>query len=250
MTTDRENRGSEPNGSSMEPHPSPDELLGYHEQTLPDDAADRVREHLVGCEQCAQVVLDFAAFPRIEPKDERDRMSPMELEAGWRDLEREIERRRRPLWQRHEILLPLAAALFAVAIGLGAWSLTLHRQIETLRGPSADVLVAAELRPGGNRTRGADESIQVPRWARRVIILLSVFPDEDYERYGVDVYTAGRGRVVTGFPVRRGPDGLFSLELPRAVLGVGEGRIELYGLRQGRRALVAEYPFTIELSES
>lgn len=250
MTTDREDRMSEPNGSDLDHHPSPDDLLAYHEQTLSEEATDRVQEHLVRCEQCARVVLDFAAFPRIEPTVEGDRMTPAELDAQWRDLERVVERRRRPLWQRHEVLLPLAAGLFAVAVGLGAWSLTLRRHIETLQGPSGDVLVAAELRPDRNRTRGADEPIEVPRWTRRVIILLSVSPDQDYDRYGVDVYTAGRGRVVTGFPVHRGPDGLFSLELPRAVLGAGEGRIELFGLLDGQRALVAEYRFTLELAES
>ncbi len=247
MNTDRENRASDPDGSEPKDHPSPDVLLAYHERALGAEEADRIQEHLVACTECAQVILDFAAFPRVEPREESHRMSPEELDDQWLDLEREIRRRRQPWWQRREILLPLAAIFFLAAVGLGAWSMVLRQRLQALRGPSGDVLVTAELWPGGDQTRGGREAIELPGWARRVVVQLSVPSATDFERYGVDVYGAGGTRVVTGFPVHADPDGLFSVELPRSALTAGEARIELFGLTDGRRVLVAQFPFAVEI---
>jgi len=249
MTADRDNSVYHPTRTSRAGHPAPDVLLAYHERSLTDDAKERVQEHLAVCEECSQVILDFAAFPRIEPRLERHRMSPDELEERWQDLERTLAERR-PVWQRHQVLLPLAAMFFAAVVGLGLWTIELHQRVASLEGPSGDVFVAAELRPDGNATRGGDETIDVPPWAGQVLMLLNVIVDEDYDRYGVDVFASGKGRVLTGVPVQKGPEGGFAISLPRSDLASGEGRIELYGVRDGRRVLLAAYRFTLRIDQS
>jgi hypothetical protein len=249
MTTDRDNSVHHPTRTSRTEHPAPHELLAYHEKSLTEDAKERIRDHLVVCEECSRVILDFAAFPRIEPRDERNRMSADDLEDQWQDLEQALAARR-PVWQRHQVLLPLAAMFFAAAIGLGLWTADLQERIESLEGPSGAVFVAAELRPGGDDTRGEGETIEVPPWARQVLILLNVIVDADYDRYGVDVFASGRGRILTGVPVQKGPEGGFAISLPRSDLAAGEGRIELFGVRDGRRVLLADYRFTLRIDES
>lgn len=245
MTTERDSQASDPNGSHRDSHPSPDELLAYHERTLAGAETDRVQAHLTRCAECSQVILDFAAFPRIEPVDESRRLSPSDLEEQWRSLKRETERRRRPLWQRHEVLLTLAAVLAALAIGLGLWSVALLREIQALNGPRSDVYVTAELWPAAERVRGADEVVALPPWTERVVLLLSVRRVETYDTYGVDVTAAGGGRLLTGFPVRRAPDGTFAVELPRSALGEGDLDVTLFGIRDGRRTRIADFPVTI-----
>jgi len=250
MTTDQDHSESHPSRFSPENHPSPDDLLAYHEGTLPDERRDRVQEHLVVCEECSQVILDFAAFPRIEPRDESARMSPQELEDQLRELEVALGRRR-PVWQRHQVLLPLAAAFFTAAVGLGAWSLSLRQTVATLRGPSADVYVATELRPDEMQTRGGIETIEVPAWSRQVVFLLNILPAEEaYDSYGVDVFAPGRGRTLTGFPVQPPDDGGFTVMVPRAALEPGEVRIELFGVRDGRRSRIATYHFALTIRET
>ena len=249
MTTERDNPTTPSGTSPRQAHPSPDGLLAYHERELPSEAAERVQEHLVACQECARVVLDFASFPRIEPRDERHRLRPADVAEQWQDLERTLKRRR-PVWQRHQVLLPLAAAFFAAAVGLGLWVTDLSRQLEIARGPTGTVFVASELRPESDRTRGGEETVEVPPWARQVVILLDAFSDTEYDRYGVDAFMAGRGRMLTGLPVWEGPDGGFGVALPRSTLREGEARIELFGIRDGRRVRITEYRFNLVLDET
>lgn len=246
MTTDLDNPATHPSRSPRDEHPSPDELLAYHEGALSAELNDRVQEHLVACEQCSLVILDFAAFPRIEPREERDRISPADLEGQWRGLSHALERRR-PLWQRHQVLLPLAAVFFAAAVGLGLWSADLRHRIEVLERPTGTVVLARELRPDGSRTRGGDQTIELPPWARSAIVPLFAPSAEAFSSYGVDLLAPAAGR--TEVPVYRDADGGFSVTLPRSSLGEGEGRIELFGFREGRRIPIASYHFTVELQE-
>lgn len=44
------------------PHPGPDELVAYHAGELGERHAARLQDHLVLCPECAQLLLDLAAF--------------------------------------------------------------------------------------------------------------------------------------------------------------------------------------------
>lgn len=244
MSTELRSGQPGPGGQDGCGHPAPDELLKYHEGTLSTAATDRVQEHLVQCAECAQVVLDLAAFPRIEPRDEARRVSPLELAEQWRRLERAIERRSRPLWKRHEVLLPLAASLACAVILLVVWSSGLRRQLHRLAGPRGDVAVSFELPPDG-ATRGAGELLEIPSWAERVVVSLVVPPGRPFDRYGVDTFGADGERILTGVPVHRTEEGLAAVDLPRGSLGSGPVRIDLFGIDDAHRVRLASYSFTV-----
>ena len=42
-----------------ESHPAPEELLAFHLGSLASEEREPLEEHLAGCPECAQVVLDF-----------------------------------------------------------------------------------------------------------------------------------------------------------------------------------------------
>jgi anti-sigma factor RsiW len=228
-------------------HPAPDELLAYHERRLPPKEDDRVQEHLVRCEECARVVLDFKAFPDLEPPDEARRLSEADVETQWRALERKLAEHGRPLWRRARVGLPLAAVFFLAALGLGFWNVALHQKIAVLDGPRGDVHILADLRPAeGNVSRGAEKQTDVPAWARRLVVLLNLPTGEGagYQHFEVDV-SSEEGPVFTAVPVRRNPSGGFTVDVPRRKLSRGRHVIELYGLEGGSRTLIAEYSVVV-----
>lgn len=227
-------------------HPAPDELLAYHEGRLSAAASERVQDHLVHCEACSGVLLDFASFPRLEPPDDSHRLSAREVEARWRSLERELGARRRPLWRRSEVLLPLAALFFFATIGLAFWVSALRQQVGALRAPRGDVYVMADLRPDGGATRGGADARRLPPWAERVIVLLGLAPGADYGSYEVELSRPEGGGLAT-LPVYQTPEGGFAVEVPADLVdSPGPYRFELYGLEGGRRERLAEYSLEIE----
>ena len=222
-------------------HPDPEELLAYHERQLPEPGAERIRDHLARCPECAQVILDFEAFPDLEHPGEEHRLTPADVERERRALEARIDARFRPLWQRHQVLLPLAAALFLGALGLGAWALTLQQDLERAVGPRGDVWIVADLRPVSEPLRGPEPAARVPDWAERAVLLLSLRPGQEHAAYRVDVVSPGGRRLVSDLPVRRAPDGLLAVELPRELLAPGELRLDLRGSEGGAWEQVARY---------
>lgn len=228
-------------------HPDPVTLLDYHEGRLPEAEADRVQEHLALCPECAGAVLDFAAFPDLEPPSEEHRLSPADVESQRRALERRLESERRPVWQRHQVLLPLAAGLFLAVVGLGAWAGVLRERLDRLEGPRGDAFVVGALRPEGAGLRGGDPR-EIPDWAGRVHAYLILPPAAELEgrrAYEVDVVTTAGRRVLSGLRVERSPEGHFVLDLPRTLLPAGQYRFELYGLEDGARRELASYGLVV-----
>lgn len=229
-------------------HPEPDKLLAYHEGELSEEDADLIQEHLVHCDECAQTVLDFAAFPNLEPPDESLRLSRSQVREQWQELEAKVAELRRPLWKRHEVALALAALFCAATIGLGVWVAQLRQEIDALEGPKSDIYLIADLRPGGTVTRGSGgRAEQVPRWAREIFLLLNGAPDGEYGGHEVEVRSVEGRMIVRAQPVHRNPEGNFPMVLPRALLPDGEYVVELFGLRVGSpRVSLAEYPLVID----
>jgi len=226
-------------------HPPPDQLFEYHRRRLPPAVADFVQEHLAACEECSRAVLDFAAFPNLEPPSEGHRLSPSDVEERWHGLEREIARWSRPLWQRHQLLLPAVALLVVVAVGLGLWGVKLRGELAAPRISGGDLEVVADLDSAETTTRGSGQVLSPSPAARRLVFVLVDPRTEGDGAYAADLVT-GQGRLVqTGLPVLRSRSGDFTLELSRDAVPPGSYRLELYGLEAGSRASIATYPFSI-----
>jgi hypothetical protein len=229
-------------------HPDPVTLLDYHEGRLPEPEADRVQEHLARCPECAQAVLDFAAFPDLEPPTEEHRLTPADIQSRWRELRAQLEAERRPVWQRHQVLLPLAAGLFLAVLGLAVWAGALRERVERLEGPRGDVY-AVSLRPESSGLRGGEVQ-EVPIGVEWVALYLSrVQGEQEYRAYEVDASGEGGRRVLAGEPIERLSEGGFLLLLPRRLLPAGELTLELYGLADGRREELETYRLAVKEAE-
>lgn len=147
-------------------HPDVERWLAYHRGELPPEDEEALREHVVVCRECFDLVQAVAAFD-ADPEVHADAATPgsgevraSSTEASWRRLqERLVEtdradttettdttqrtppsretpsgsRRPRPRW-----LLPLAASLLVALMGLAGWSLHLQWTLWELQRPKAN----------------------------------------------------------------------------------------------------------------
>ena len=65
-------------------HPSPDELVDYHLDCLTAEEASRIQDHLSLCRECAEMVLDLAAFSR--PVREEEALPAVDHNREWERL--------------------------------------------------------------------------------------------------------------------------------------------------------------------
>ncbi len=227
-------------------HPDPDALLAYQRGELPAAEAERVRDHLALCRECGDLVLDFAAFPALEPPEGSPRLDRREIGERWRDLQAAAADRG-PLWTRSKVVLPLAAAFLLAVVGLGAWNLVLRQRLERAAGPQGDVVMVV-LNPESRVIRGVSpQVVAIPATAERVVVNLAVGEPRDFPGYAIDLTDGAGVSLVRDLPVQRAPspNENFSPELPAWRLAPGEYRIELYGVRDGARERLERYSFRV-----
>lgn len=247
---------------------------------LAREAADQVADHLVECADCAE---DAQSLRTLEPWADRaalaDRPAP-----GRRT--REIAARRwawhQPLTAVAAGLLVATLgltggllhvraqgqeALAALQAQLQEHSLNeseLRAEVQRLRArpdapavtvPAADSGLRAlpnvaivDLLPAG-ATRGSGAAPEpVPAGSSLVVGVLTVPGDTPaYSDYVVEVRHDGR-LAYRGQGFVRSRDDTFTIALPTGLLGRGENRILLLGLRAGRSVTIEEY--TLRLSQS
>ncbi len=173
-------------------HPTADALLGYAEEELVPEIADRVRRHLESCAECQELVQDFAAYPRLEPPGDAYRIAKEEMRATLGELRvrslisREPTRRQEPgergrlvsdaQAQEEELSKPMrrqasvpssrrwswaAAALIILSSGWG-----LHRQLAVGR-------LEGRIETLESRLMEAVAALQGPRANAQVVTLLA-----------------------------------------------------------------------------
>jgi hypothetical protein len=254
---------AESGGPDAAGHPSPDELIAYSGRELQEPERLRIQRHLAECPGCATIVLDLEGFPDVELRDETLRRSDAEEAADWQAVRRRLEppgpgtapaasaasappvaqvptRRRRPArWAELA-----AAALLAVALGLGLWAASLYRQVgalnHALSRPLANVFVA-DLMPSRVRSFRAESVLRLPAEAGQLVLILNIDdlrPFPDYQAEMLDgkgvVFWQQRG-------LRRGPEGNFSLSMPRSAIPAGPCQIRIFGLEGASKTLLATY---------
>ncbi len=219
-------------------HPAPDDLLEYHLDNLEAAHRDRVQEHLSLCSECAQVILDYAAFPEFGEVAMSEADDPQESERTDRVLPRADMpppvARRLPVWS-----YPLAASLLLGMFALGRWS----------PSPSPPDAVPraggyfADLAPTENGQRGEPQTLTIPTWADRLWLLLELGTPDQHPRY--EAVLERDGRPLWRSTVQRNANGVFSVEVPRGFLPVGRYRIRIAGESRGAMEPLATYEFQI-----
>ena len=236
-------------------HPDADELVAYHEGTLPRGDMQRVQDHLVACRECAFLVADLEGLEDPDFGAEED-LPPETGEIVWKTLRQQIRRdegppkvvpfRREtramdlPGWVR-----PLAAMLLISTMALSGWVAHLRDQVKDLSSPQLNAPILDLYPAGSTRGEGPGDAQPVPADARDILLVLHPPGRSRFEEHGVEIVDAGgrevwrsdRGLVLNS-------DGSFTLSLPRDLLGL---RLRLVGIDPGGgRELVAEYALPVE----
>ena len=239
-------------------HPSPEELLSYHEGEGTDETHQRILRHLAACPRCTRTVLDMASFPDVEPVDETRRVTEDDLARHWRrfqDRLREDDAKDGALEDNvvvgpaswfHRLGSSLRFAQAAAAV-LFVTTLGLTLALLSPRDPSRPRvnLPIVELVPDGTeRDRG--ETVRLSASADGVVVVLALVETRSFASYEVTIQGETGDVRWTRSGVERSAAGVFVLEIPRTFLGSGRYRIDLAGLDAERRVELATYALEID----
>lgn len=233
-------------------HPAVEALLAYHEQSLPEPEAERLRDHLAECPACAEVIRDLALFPDVEPPAGRRAPGDLERHRAWRRLERRLReepaRPRAAEAPRRTGALPWAvAALFLLAaVTLGLWGL--GRQAPPPPGEPRTGMPVVELLPTAPLERGATggEWATVPPGTASVLFLLETGELRPFPEHRLRLVTEDGRELWSRAGVEPWAPGRFAVELPRSLLEPGQHQLLLEGLRDGEAEPLGAYRFRVE----
>jgi Putative zinc-finger len=241
---------------SIDRHPSPEQLVAYHERRLSPDEAEDVRAHLVACADCTAQLLALADLLDGEDVSGADEISREDLDAAWqRQRERllpgapvvSLKDRKTgpppPRWSwATAASLGLAAALALVVVG--QW-----RTIARLEQPRANPPLV-NLEPADSARRGDPESpeLRLPEGTERAWVILNPAEEPDTSPYDIEI-TAADGRVILRFTdIRSSEAGNFRLEVLSAALEAGDYKIRLIHRKTGQRKAVEEFELKVVAS--
>jgi|GEM_PF-826649 len=229
-------------------HPSPQELVDYHFGLLSPEEADQLQEHLSFCRECAQVVLDLAAFSR-PPAGEPARPAA-DLDREWDRLQGRLRRESGERGVRSvsgwRFALALAASLLLV-LGLFSWNLSLRKDLREALQPRADIAMAdlAPERRGAERTAEAPPRVRVRPDQARVLLVLNLGDLREFPVYRIELIDPERGLLWTESSVPRTDEGTFLLEIPARMLESKLYKVRLYGQAGKASVSLAEYSFEV-----
>lgn len=219
-------------------HADLDVLAAYRRGELPESDAEALREHLAGCRECGDLLLDLEAFEAdAEAAAEGGAAADLEEAASWRAVRLRIDR---PAggdagagWH-----LPraAAAALAAALIGAVGWGAYQRAELAAERSaPQPDLPVINLIRE--HTTRGvppAPHAWQVPRGGR---FLFSIIPDTPLAgaRYRVVIESRDGVQVWSGELVGD-DDGYLNLGFSRRLLPDRDYTVRLLPLDDGGEA--------------
>lgn len=232
------------------PHPDADQLVAYHEGTLPPGEMQRIQDHLVACRECAGLLADLEGLG--DPGFGAEAEIPEGTgETVWEGVRQEIRgeggRGRLVLFPAREPLpgwvRSLAAMLVISTMALSGWVAHLRDQVEDLSGPQLNAPIL-DLYPAGP-TRGEGPAVQtVPADARLFTVVLNVQGRPAFAEYEIEILE-GREVVLQEGGLKPNPYGSFSATLSRDLLGHGDFRVRLVGIGSSRHT-IEEYALRIE----
>lgn len=236
-------------------HPSHDELHAYAAGALDAAERDPIEDHLALCRECARTILDLAVLAEEEPEElAKERLPESRLAAEWERLRSAAVPASpvRRLVAATSPALPYAlAATLLLAFGLGWWTIRLGEEVRQLSAPRSDVWVA-DLVPTGSGSpleRGENEAVRPPSWANRIVLILAFAGPASHPEYGIELASADGKPIWSRQGLRPGPEGTFTLEVPRQWLPPGSYRIRLVGQRDAMAQEVARYDLRIPPQE-
>ncbi len=246
-------------------HPSPEQLLGYHDGELEAAERERVVWHLAACAECTQAVLDMARFPEVEALDPRQRLSATDVAERWRRLRDRL--RREPPAEHKAPVVELkprsrswvsslgfaraaAAVLLVVTVALSATVLSMRRRAQDDAGPRLNLpifeLAASAV---GERAEETSQTLRVPAGADGALLVLTLVDPRTHPGYRVEIRDASAppaDPIWDSSDLQRSAEGIFTIEIRRGFLPAGRYQIEVRGLDGDRSELLAAYLLALE----
>ncbi|HYO14379.1 MAG TPA: zf-HC2 domain-containing protein [Thermoanaerobaculia bacterium] len=238
---------------TIDRHPSPEQIVAYHERRLSSEEAEEVRAHLAACADCTAQLLMLADL--LDEGDEPgSEIPPAQLDAAWQrqrarlfpapamvSLETRKSRRPSPRWAwTTAASLGLAAALLAVMV------VDQRRIIERLSQPQVNPPLV-NLAPVDATRQGGGEApeLRFPANAEWTWVILNPVEELDSPTYDVEI-VAPDGEVVLRLPdLSSSEAGNFRFGVPPGVLRAGEHRIRLFGKEAGQRRAAGEFALRV-----
>jgi hypothetical protein len=268
----------------LDDHPTPEELIDYHDGKLAAADEEKLRDHLALCHDCADLLLDLVSFASFTPPDQTPALADSEVETAWqkfqprlaegreskakelekaeappvlapvRELRRDSGIRRPPEhdggyqvvnWQRKlRVAYAIAATLFIGIVGLSVWGVALSKRVSRSLEPKPNTLL--DLYTDQETTRGEPETSTVPAETSNFSLILHLNPEWRFDHYEAEIrFTDPPGQTVT---VRDLADqeGICSINFPfRGSFPFGSYQVDLYGIEGVRREKVGQYIFHI-----
>jgi hypothetical protein len=141
----------------------------------------------------------------------------------------------------------LAASWLAVA-GLGFWVFELRQENARLEEPAVNAVIV-DLAAEGEQVRGGErESVKLSSAGGHAFLDVDAAGLPVHPDYEVEILSGpGTGRTLwTGRHLKRSQEDHFSLDLSSGFLSPGPYRLRLFGVEEGRREKLADYPFVIQ----
>jgi hypothetical protein len=248
-------------------HLAPEVLADYSSGQVTGEQRRRVQSHLAVCSECAQVVLDLAIFPHVEPLTPEFRRTEAEEAEDWLAIRKRLaartaapepERRLPPAvreadpWWRAwvHLFLPsraFAAGLLLAAAGVVFWVVRLQWPAWGGGALQANIFVQDLIPVSSSRTRDSipGGTLSVHPAMERVVLILNSSDFRPFDDYEIQVVGEGGTPNWSRRGLVRNQDGSFSIEALRSSLPAGEYRIELYGLSKGSREPLSTYRFKV-----
>lgn len=238
-----------PRGRGAEDHPSVELLSAYHEDQLPPEEDDEIREHFVECPECPELMLDLDRFTSPEAVEAAQRdLSDTWVDTAWRRLRARLAAEARPArsvlrWFRRPLLAWSVTAL------LTPCAFTLWLRMETLTGEMRD-LEAPQLNPprlavGPALTlRGAEPvppEVEVPAGAHRFLLILQSEDASEHREYRLEIRNGQGESLWEERGLHRSEEGAFTVTLSRRFLPAGFYVFRVTGIAGG-----VDVPFTEE----
>jgi hypothetical protein len=230
-------------GQDAAAHPSVEDLVAYHAGELPEAEDRDLRQHLLVCRDCPDLILALDGFSKL-PNGEGE-PAPAGMDSAWDAVRAQLARegwfadgtgkavRPRPFFLLPRNLLAAAAIVLVAGLGLLFLGLPNGSRPRIVAQPESGA-VFEDLGPA---VRGPVPTIAIPGTAKSFI--LGATPEgSPSPEYRVELRTAqAPGRLLwsgSWQPSPGSPD-LF-VKIPRGFLPPGEYRLNLRGRLGGRPA--------------
>lgn len=243
-------------------HPGDGTLSFYHARKLSPKEEDRVREHLVECKRCRDLLLEYAEFMEDEEEETPEGVADFGAAADWQRLRgvavaadgaKRVDRAYEPgtprsFFRSLKAAYSLAAVLALAVVGLSLYSVDLRGRLEKpelnleLYMPSSNGVAR-----NGSGPASTKDLVKIPEGVDKVAFEIPVPPAGSYSSYLLEVhreailiYREGGLRKLEGDVIR--------FRLPSSWLKPGDYRVVVFGVGKGRSEQLSEYKFQTQLA--